>query len=348
MSRKKKKNSSRPKVAQQCPASFDSSINGLFSKVDKTPHIFIPVSHVESRFNHSPFVTDVWVEYNGARFKDPYQIRLNTGEEIEASPNGGGWHLPDNRIVEDSEVTHVKLLSKPMQRRWHTGARKLIRQFEYFGTRYPAWVGDQFIKETELPDGYRFSPTEVYGYRDKEGKIKIMVSRAKVVEQHSTEPSITDILSYTNDPLFWWEGYCDVMNHDDICRAIHYVHMHREHIKSNPADASWLNQLMQRYTPSPRNWIPIRQIAVQILEERGRLGLEATVIKPVGASFVGRWKMLKEQERGGFNYPQGIGEVRNELRTGNNYQVCDNLDIAKVLHNPETLPLNIHEMLGTL
>ena len=223
-----------------------------------------PVTH----FNHNPFVTEVWVERQGWRFKDPYMVRLKDGTEIEGYPNGGGFSLSNNRIVEDDEVTHLKLLQHPEFRRAFDGARKLVRQFEFFGTRYPVWVNDRFVKLEDLPAGYRFEPLEVYAYRDKEKNIKVLISKANIVEEHSGAPRLTDILEYVKDPHFWWDDESQILNHDDVVRAIHYVHLAREHYKANFEEAKWLDEFCMKH--KVRMWKASRHVLSNALDMQGR------------------------------------------------------------------------------
>lgn len=227
-----------------------------------------PVTH----FNHNPFVTEVWVERHGWRFKDPYLVRLKDGTEIEGYPNGGGFSLSDNRIVEDDEVTHLKLLQNPGFRRAFDGARKLVRQFEFFGTRYPVWVNDRFVKQEDLPEGYRFEPLEVYAYRDKENNVKVIISKANIVEEHSGAPRLTDILEYTKDPHFWWDEGSQILNHADIQQAIRYVHMSREHYKADFEEAKWLDEFCTKH--DIYMWKASRHILAKVLEKQGKEVLE--------------------------------------------------------------------------
>lgn len=127
---------------------------------------------MSTRFNHSPFVFDVWVDYNGCRFKDNYAIELHDGEVFPlARPNGGGWHIDKStRIVEDAEVKRIKLLPDGMAGRFQMeGRMRLNRNLEYFGTRYPVYTPDGFIWQDEVAEGFRIETVNVIEWRQRKG-----------------------------------------------------------------------------------------------------------------------------------------------------------------------------------
>lgn len=289
-----------------------------------------PVTH----FNHNPFVTEVWVERQGWRFKDPYLVRLKDGTEIEGYPNGGGFSLSDNRIVEDEEVTHLKLLQNPDFRRAFNGARKLVRQFEFFGTRYPAWVDNRFVKLEDLPEGYRFEPVEVYAYRDKEKNVKVLISKANIVEEHSGAPRLTDILEYANDPHFWWDEDSQILNHDDIQRAIRHVYLAREHYKVNFEEAKWLDEFCMKH--NMHMWKSVRHILVQALGKEGKEVFTQIFTPTVdqGPSILDAVLPLSMSDS------QKKREILNELR-GSKSAYDRNpftMKLINTLQNPEQLP----------
>lgn len=288
-----------------------------------------PVTH----FNHNPFVTEVWVERHGWRFKDPYLVRLKDGTEIEGYPNGGGFSLSNNRIVEDDEVTHLKLLQNPEFRRAFNGARKLVRQFEFFGTRYPVWVQDRFVKLEDLPEGYRFEPTEVYAYRDKEKNVKVMISKANIVEEHSGTPRLTDILEYAKDPHFWWDEESQILNHDDVMRGIHHVHRAREHYAEDFEEAKWLDEFCMKHNLP--NWKSTRAAMVPMLKQQGKevfIKAMSQVERPsVFSELVLPLSLSDAQRR---------REIINNLR-GSKSVNCNNpfgIEIEYTLHHPGEYP----------
>ena len=275
----------------------------------------------KDKFNHSPFVFDVWVPFNGQRFKNTYLIRLKDGMEIEAQPNGGGWCAVNNAIYEDAEVDQVKLLRTPKSRNFHVGARRLQRDLEYFGKRYPVWCEDKFIWPEELEVGFRISPTEVFGYRPKgSDKVIIMASRGLVVEEGSNLPRLEDVIDYTIDPTFWWDDETVIMNNLDICNAIRYVHYHRKHIKENIQEAEALDAMLEELIPKRAHWITTREFVLKLVKEKGIETVRSMIQE---ANFMQRestksgrvqWGIPREDEMG-LKYQRD--EVINAGRGGN-------------------------------
>uniref|UniRef100_A0AAU8KXL8 Uncharacterized protein n=1 Tax=Pantoea phage Survivor TaxID=3232176 RepID=A0AAU8KXL8_9CAUD len=240
---------------------------------------------MSKRFTHSPFVFDVWVPFNGYRFKSTYRICLHNGHELEAMPNGGGWCAEDNMIYEDADVAQVKLLSIPKVRHTFTGARRLLRDLQYFGHSYPVWCEDKFVWEDELPKGFRISPVEVYARRimiDGKETIKFMVARGKVVEESSPLPRLVDVEGYAVDPLFWWDDETEIFSHGDICNAIRYVHHHRKHICESIQGAEDLDNLCEHLFQRRAEWIPHRHFLVDLVKKQGlatvRMNLESAML----------------------------------------------------------------------
>lgn len=299
------------------------------------------------KFTHSPFVFDVWVPFNGHRFKNTYVIRTKDGREVEAFPNGGAWGLPDNSWVEDSEVLEIKLLSNPTGRNFHKGARRLKRDIEYFGTRYPVWCGDTFVWEDELPPGFRITPTEVYATLIGEGvdeRIKFMVARGVVVPETSNHPRLSDIESYALDPLFWWDNQTKIFSHSDICHAIHYVHLHRKCIAEDIQATERLDELCTKLFKKSSDWIPMRKFLVDLVKQQGFETVEANLkaATMINEDHQKRFDLLmvrnsvtqlsaKEREL-------RMAEALNELRGGRPHHMGEIYDIAHVLLRPDINP----------
>lgn len=179
----------------------------------------------EIRFNHSPFVFGVWVEFNGQRFKDKYAIELHDGTLFKiASPNGGGWHVDGGRIVEDAEVKRVMLLPDGLVGRFQMeGRMRLARNLSYFGTRYPMFIDGKFIHEDELPEGQMFSPIGLIAFRGSHSKeIRIVQCAAeivpKVVEETSLIQYMTEAANKASD-FFWTDEEVQIMTGIEVINA---------------------------------------------------------------------------------------------------------------------------------
>lgn len=300
MSKKKKKNSCKPNKRVypslgQCATTLSEFQCDPVTVLKEAQEFkFHHEGPTGTPFNHSPFVTDVWVERTGWRLKDPYQVRLKSGVELEAFPNGGGWSLVNNQIVEDEEVTHIKLLNDPMFRRNWTGGRKIKRACEYFGTRFPVWVRGYFIKPEDVPETHRFTPTEVFGYRNSDGKVIIMIAKAEIVPNESEDISLDDILQYVDDPLFWWDNETDVMSHNDICSAIHYINSKRKHHLEDPEEAIWLDEFFEKYMMDYKPHAHHRDICKNTLKQLGKDALVKCMTDNLMNEAGNRLKLLKE------------------------------------------------------
>lgn len=327
MSRKKKANSHKPvKYVYPSLGESESSPKEV-QEYSFYPKSFEPES---THFNHSPFITDVWVERSGWRTKNAYQIRLKSGVEMEAFPNGGGWSLVNNQIVEDEEVTHIKLLNTPFFRRGYTGARKIARDCEYFGTRYPAWVRGHFVKLEDIPEGYRFTPLEVFAYRNSESQIKLMIAKAEIVEEDSKAIHINDIYEYTKDSDFWWDDSTNVLSHDDICRSIYYINTKRKHHQENPEEAVWLDDFISKHLSHQKAWGYHRDIYIQMLKDFGKDALMSCILNNNLAEANHRLKQFKNQDPG-WN-KQAVIEAVNIARGGYpHYQPVMRMNIAEIL-----------------
>lgn len=63
-----------------------------------------------SSVNHAPYTFGQWIEYNGFRYKQPYNVRLKDGSEIgPCYPNGVSFY-PENGMepIDDDDVTHIQ------------------------------------------------------------------------------------------------------------------------------------------------------------------------------------------------------------------------------------------------
>lgn len=113
------------------------------------------------KLNHSTFVTGVWIQYNGWRFKTDYDIKLHTGEILKAMyPNGNSWS-GSGRRASDDEVAEIRSIPDDEVRNYHyTGKERMIRDLSYFGHDIPCWLEDEnrFVRQESLPDGYYIQP----------------------------------------------------------------------------------------------------------------------------------------------------------------------------------------------
>lgn len=299
------------------------------------------------KFTHSPFVFDVWVPFNGHRFKNTYMIRTKDGREFESFPNGGAWSQPNNEWLEDSEVLEVKLLSKPVGRNFHHGATRLKRDIEYFGHRYPVWCGDTFAWEDELPPGFRIAPTEVYARRyqeEQETRIKLYVARGTIVPEHSSAHRLVEIEAYAQDPLFWWDDKTDIFSHGDICNAIHFVHLHRKHISENKETSDKLDELCLKLFKDKFDWVPTRSFLVDLIKQQGfdqvKSNLQSAVMIQNDTVAQNRWKIFQDQTtlcKGG-TLKIDKERLMNELRGGRPHQIGELYDLHHTLIRPDVRP----------
>lgn len=327
MSRKKKTNSHKPAKHVYPSLGESESSSPEVQEYNFYPKSFEPEA---THFNHSPFVTDVWVVRDGWRTKNAYQVRLKSGVEMEAFPNGGGWSLVNNQIVEDEEITHIKLLNTPFFRRGYTGARKIARDCEYFGTRYPAWVRGHFVKLEDIPEGYRFTPLEVFAYRNSESQIKLMIAKAEIVEEGSTAIHIDNVYEYAKDPDFWWDDKTDVLNHDDICRSIYYINVKRKHHEDNPEEAAWLDNFIIEHFSQNKLWGYYRDLLIKMLKDFGKDVLVNCVTNPSKLE-PSRPDILFKRQDNGWNETTAL-EALNMARGGYpHYQPVCRYNLADIL-----------------
>lgn len=190
------------------------------------------------KFNHSPFIFNVWVPLNGWRFKDPYYIRLKDGRELLAFPNGASWSdMSDNRY-EDSEVTHIKLAEDGSMRRAFTGGWRIARNIEYFGKDYPIYLTGYegelwmdfkagFCDPSTITDEFKIHPTRMYAYRSKndpEKKVYLIASEGVLVDKSAPNPPFDTVLNYIDNPDFWpTYDDCRVISNAEILNQVNAI-----------------------------------------------------------------------------------------------------------------------------
>lgn len=300
------------------------------------------------KFTHSPFVFNVWVPFNGHRFKNTYKIRTRDGRELEAFPNGAAWGIDDNSWIEDSEILEVKLLSVPMGRNFHKGASRLKRDIDYFGHHYPVWCGDGFVWEDELPPGFRITPTEVYARRykdEEETRIKFYVARGTVVPERSNAHRLIEIEAYAQDPLFWWDDKATIFSHGDICNAIHFVSLHRKHVSEDKETSDKLDELCLKLFKDKSEWVPLRHFLVDLISKQGfdqvRTNLQSAVMMQNDPTNQSRWKMLQDQTtlcKGG-TLKIDKERLMNELRGGRAHHIAPTYNLHHTLIRPDVRPV---------
>ncbi|QDB70362.1 hypothetical protein CF8_0194 [Aeromonas phage CF8] len=115
------------------------------------------------KLNHSTFITGVWFNYNGWRFKTNYDVKLKTGEIIKNMyPNGNSWS-GSGRHVNDDEVEQIRSIPDNEVHQYHyTGKSRMERDLRYFGYDIPCWLeGEQrFVRPEMLPEGTYIKPTQ--------------------------------------------------------------------------------------------------------------------------------------------------------------------------------------------
>lgn len=186
---------------------------------------------MKKNFNHNPFVVGQLVTFNGWRFKNPYLITDKDGNKQEGVPNGGGWHLPDGSIIEDSEVTHIQPI-ETHETEWYCmpGGWRIARDISMFGKDYPIWCGVEygFLYPDEVPEGYIAVPVSLYAYKDEKDPLAvpiIFVAQAKIVRNDSNVKygSVEDIQQYVNHSAFWMDPNSSVMANDEIIFSIYQL-----------------------------------------------------------------------------------------------------------------------------
>lgn len=185
---------------------------------------------MKKHFNHNPFVFGVTVPFNGSRLKNPYFITDAGGEIHDAMPNGGGWCI-HNGIIEDADVTHVRL-SGPKESKVETmtGGWRIARDIDYFGKNYPMYCGQVygFLYPDEIPEGFIAVPVSLYAHKDKKDPLAVptvFVAQAKIVKKDPNVKygSVEDIQQYVNHPAFWMDPKSSVMSNDEIMASIYQL-----------------------------------------------------------------------------------------------------------------------------
>lgn len=186
------------------------------------------------RFNHSPFVFGIWVDFNGRRFKDKYAIELHDGTVHNlAHPNGGGWHIDGtDTIIEDVEVKRIMLLPDGLTGRFQLGGRfRLARNLEYCGTKYPSFINGKFIWADDLPEGKTISSDVTIAYKTKPywngeqevpSSIKLIGISGKIVDtEDGTDDLFKEIEEVVNQLglLFWADESINIMTPPEVVSA---------------------------------------------------------------------------------------------------------------------------------
>lgn len=218
---------------------------------------------MKKNFNHNPFVVGVTVPINGWRFKNPYFVTDKSGNVFDGSPNGAGFHLLDNTIIEDKDVTHIRLAKAPESNLERVpGGWRIARDFDYFGTYYPVYCGEAygFVWPDETPAGKVMIPVRLYAYRDKRDPfktIKLIVAQAKLVDYDPSAryPQISDLNEYVNHPAFWMDPETQVMGHADIVSSIYQIARFKNNLVSYK-EANELVALLESMGISAIKYIP--------------------------------------------------------------------------------------------
>lgn len=205
----------------------------------------------KNRFNHSPFVYGVWVEYNGWRFKNPYLIRTKDGKELMGVPNGGAWATEYDSWVEDADVTHIQVLKDNdprAPRRGFSGGWRLARDIDYFGSRYPIWCGDEhgFVWPSELKPGQSIIPVSVVAHRNKKapGKITLIVTKG-IITAAKSDHGLGWAVQAIKYPGFWLDGDSEIMNNQEVIHGLHQVAKYEKLYYENPGLVAEYNNLLK-------------------------------------------------------------------------------------------------------
>lgn len=216
-----------------------------------------------THFNHSPFVTGVWVDYNGQRFKDPYMIRLMDGTTMTAFPNADAWTTEGSVWYNDSEVDKVMLLPDGLgMRRGFTGAYRIQRNIEYFGKKYPVYLKDQqvFMKLEDVPADKRIIPHVVYIYRPKvqEGEHRefwIQVAVGELVDKDAPGIDTESLMAYAQQmDVFAPDEAMVVIGPTDVLKGIENVIQYNS---VNAQDRELVIKLCQSHGISTKHYIPM-------------------------------------------------------------------------------------------
>lgn len=217
---------------------------------------------MKKNFNHNPFVVGETVAFNGSRFKNPYVIKITSGEHTEGTPNGGGWHLPNGSIVEDDEVTHIRPVGshEPI---FHCmpGGWRVARDIDYFGKNYPIWCGTEygFLYPDEIPAGKIVVPVCMFAYRKKRTtEITLFVAQGKIVDfNESTEyASLANVTPYLDHPAFWMDPNTEVMSSDEIISSMSHIKRFKNALLADEKNSKELITIFEDANIDPVSYVP--------------------------------------------------------------------------------------------
>lgn len=213
-------------------------------------------------FNHSPFVCNVWVPFNGHRFKNPYMIRTKEGKEMLAIPNGGAWCNEQSQWIEEADVTHIKALPDGEgPRRSMSGGWRVARDIEYFGPHFPVWCGekDGFVWEDELSEGKQILPVRIQAYRNKrseEKKIILFITEGLVVDKDESIPTLESLQRYVDIPGFWIEEDVEFLSHNETIMSIHWAARFLD-ITARDSRAQEMIKFLAEVGMTPNKYLPL-------------------------------------------------------------------------------------------
>lgn len=220
---------------------------------------------MKKNFNHNPFVVGVSVPFNGCRFKNPYLITDKDGNKYEGVPNGGGWHVSNGSIIEDSEVKHIQPI-EAHDAKWHCmpGGWRVARDIDMFGKNYPMWCGEEhgFLYPDEIPEGHTAIPVSLYAYKDKKDKLAvptIFVAQAKIIKVENPSVrygTVEDIQQYVNHPAFWMDPNSSVLSNDEIMFSIYQLVRFNKELVHKERDAKELIKLFEDLGIDELKYVP--------------------------------------------------------------------------------------------
>ena len=157
-----------------------------------------------------------------------------------------------------------------------------------------------------------------------------------VVPENSNARRLVEIEAYAQDPLFWWDESTKIFGHADICNAIHYVTLHRQHILEDKELSDRIDELCNKLFKDKSEWVPTRHFLVALIKEQGietvKMNLECAI-------------MMKDQTlknvttlcKGG-SLKIDKGRLMNELRGGRAHHIPPTYDLHHVLVRPDVRP----------
>lgn len=221
------------------------------------------------RINHSPFVTGMWVEFNGWRLKNPYMIRLDDGSEMVGIPNADAWSVKDLDWVNDTRVTHIRPLAdgEADLGRQMNGGWRLARDIDMFGKTYPVWCGKDygFVYEDELPEGKQITPVRIQAHRnkrDEKGKITLFITQGLVVDKSDIIPTLQGLQKYIDVPGFWFDPELEIMSNNETIWSIHWAADYLRILETEPHVGEMVSYLQQVVGQTPDKYLPFFRYSV--------------------------------------------------------------------------------------